>query len=157
MRTKTKSGSSLHRGKIFGSLLPLKCFAIYKLSQVVLERTEALFADLPLGIRHFVVLHALLSEGPCSQQELCEGLWIDRATMVLVVKDLIKQKYVQKKVSSTDKRCFTVATTAAGAAWAKKMHAKVWSLDTELTKGLDRESQALLGNMLVTMVTQASR
>jgi DNA-binding MarR family transcriptional regulator len=156
MRTKTKSASSLHRGKIFEALLPLKSFTIYKLSQIVLERTETLFAELPLGIRHFVVLQALLEEGPHSQQELCEGLWIDRATMVSVMKDLIKHKYAQKKVSATDKRCFTVAITPAGAKWVEKLRSKVWGLDDELTAGLDEKRCRLLAEILVAMVSKVS-
>lgn len=155
-RKATKSACSLHRGEIFDSVLDLKCFGIYKLSQVIFERSEAAFADSPLRIRHYLVLHVLQTQGPQSQQQLCEGLWIDRATMTAIIRDLVREHSVQKKVSKGDKRSFTIAITAEGRSCHKSLGRRVAQLEAELTAELPAKDSNFLQQILALLLRKFS-
>jgi DNA-binding MarR family transcriptional regulator len=144
--TPRKSANSMYRGQPSDAVMNLSGFMAYKMSQYVQESFEVYFEDVPVKARHFCVLRVLKTDGPLSQQQLCDALWIDRATMVGVIQHLVELEYLSKKAGENDKRCFIVSLTAKGQKFYEKYREGFERLDRKIFAGLsDAEIKQLRG------------
>jgi DNA-binding MarR family transcriptional regulator len=152
-----KSTCSMLRRQPSEAVMDLSAFMIYKLSQYVQERFEEFFAEMPVKARHFCVLRVLFVDGPMAQQQLCDALWIDRATMVGVIQLLIDNDLVKKKEHPEDKRSHLILLTAKGEKFYERHSEEFNKLDRNIFSGLQeseikqfkallRKSMAYLGN-----------
>jgi DNA-binding MarR family transcriptional regulator len=71
-------------------------------------------ADMPAGLRGYLVLAAAASGCANNQLELARRLGVDRSVMVGVLDDLEKAGLVARKPNPTDRRERTIAPTPAG-------------------------------------------
>jgi DNA-binding MarR family transcriptional regulator len=141
-----KSAFSMYRGQPSESVMSLSGFMVYKLSQYVQESFEEYFKDVPVKARHFCVLRVLSADGPMSQQQLCDALWIDRATMVGVIQQLVELEYLSKRNAAEDKRCYIVSITAKGEKFYQKHREGFEKLDQKIFGGAsDAEIKQLRG------------
>jgi DNA-binding MarR family transcriptional regulator len=118
-----RSASCVHRGRPPESLMAMSGFMMIKLGQYVQDESEKIFEGLGgpgMKVRHFGVLHVLISEGPSTQQFLCSGMWIDRGSMVGVIDVLEKNGLVQRKANPDDQRSHVLSVTAEG----RKFHSE---------------------------------
>jgi DNA-binding MarR family transcriptional regulator len=75
---------------------------------------ERALASLGLGVKEFGALSVLVEEGPLSQQRLGERQGIDRTTMVAVVDELERKRWVERRRNPQDRRAYSLHATPAG-------------------------------------------
>lgn len=144
-----KTTCSMFRGQPSEAAMNLSGFMVYKLAQYVQETFEEFFVDQPLAARHFLVLRVLTREGqPMTQQQLCNALWIDRATMVGVVQSLLDLEYLKKRENPEDKRSHLVSITAKGERYYERSAGAFEALDSKIFSGLQGDELKQLKAML---------
>jgi DNA-binding MarR family transcriptional regulator len=136
---KKKSDSSLTRGQPPECLMNLKGFMLYKLGQFAQESFEKLFEGLPVQARHLCVIRVLLKTGSQTQQQLCDSVWIDRATMVGVIQLLGKMGFVKKTTHPEDRRSFLISVTAKGEQFYEKHWPDFQKMEKNLFPSLSRK------------------
>ncbi|MBX2987438.1 MAG: MarR family transcriptional regulator [Bdellovibrionaceae bacterium] len=155
---KKKTAGSMVRGTLSPGLLGLKGFMIFKLGQFIQEKTENYFNEHKIKPRHYLVLALLREKGALSQQQLCEGLWIDRATMVGVIQKLTRLGFVRKRSHPGDKRAHLVSLTPKGTEFHAAHEAAFRQLDTEaFFPSLSKEDHAKLLAILQKSVKSLER
>lgn len=112
---------SIVRGRPPESLMQFTGFTMYKLAQHIFETTNQHLASNAIKGRSFCALHVLINDGPSTQQALCDGMWIDRATMVAVIDELENKGLVERQNDPSDRRVHRVSVTSQG----RKFHFKV--------------------------------
>ncbi|WP_329110620.1 MarR family winged helix-turn-helix transcriptional regulator [Micromonospora sp. NBC_01699] len=88
--------------------------ALCRTTTTVTKGSERHYADQPVNVAGHLVLGMLAVTGPCSQQELSEGLRIDRSVMVGCVDGLERAGLVSRERNATDRRAYDVTITATG-------------------------------------------
>ncbi|MFC0531498.1 MarR family winged helix-turn-helix transcriptional regulator [Phytohabitans kaempferiae] len=88
--------------------------ALCRTTTKVTKGSERHYTDRPVNVGGHLVLTMLAAVGPCSQQELSEGLRIDRSVMVGCVDGLERAGLVSRERNATDRRAYDVTITAAG-------------------------------------------
>lgn len=149
-----KVSSSLTRGSPSKSVAHMTGFMLYKMGQYVQESFERLFATMPIRARHFCVLRVLQSEGPRTQQNFCDGLWIDRATMVAVIQDLLELGFVRKRPHPEDRRCHLIELSPKGEKFYAANVRAFEELEGNLFPSLNAAEQKALKNILVKMMNE---
>jgi MarR family transcriptional regulator, transcriptional regulator for hemolysin len=71
--------------------------------------------------RYYTILYFLSSHDGCTQQEICNGLAVDKGAMVKVLDYLRKHGYVTRRVNPEDRREHIVRLTTKGKARAEKV------------------------------------
>jgi DNA-binding MarR family transcriptional regulator len=149
-----KSAGSMFRGQPSEAVMNLSGFMAYKMSQYVQESFEVYFGETPVKARHFCVMRVLSADGPLSQQQLCDALWIDRATMVGVIVLLVDNDMVSKRTADGDKRSFIISLTTRGEKFYQKYREGFEKLDRKIFAGLsDAEIKQLRGLLRKAMST----
>jgi DNA-binding MarR family transcriptional regulator len=80
------------------------------------ERFDTLLAARGVNTRHVSVLAVIDAEGPMSQRALGRRLRIDKSPMVLLVDDLERLGYAQRRRSDSDRRVQDIHLTRGGRA-----------------------------------------
>jgi len=75
---------------------------------------EPALASLGLGVKEYGALSVLAGEGTLSQQRLGERLRVDRTTMVAVVDELEKKRFVERQRDTNDRRAYALRATRNG-------------------------------------------
>lgn len=143
-----KPSCSLYRGEPSESAMNYSGFMVYKLAQYVQETFEEFFADQPVKARHFLVLRILAREGAMTQQQICNTLWIDRATMVGVIQALLDLDYLKKRDNPEDKRSHLVSITAKGERFYERHVQEFEALDSKIFSGFQGEEMKAFRHML---------
>lgn len=143
-----KSLCSVTRGRPSESVKDFSGFMIYKIAQYLQEEFDSFFTEFQIKGRHFVVLHVILRDGPMPQQQLCDGLWIDRATMVGVVQKLIRLGWVKKRAHPDDKRSCLLSATEKGEAFHKQHQDSFARLEKKLFPHLSGDEVMRLKDLL---------
>ena len=138
----------MYRGQPSESVMDFSGFMIYKISQYVQESFETFFAESPVKARHFCILRVLFKEGPMSQQQLCDALWIDRATMVGAIQLMIDLDYLKKRTHPEDKRCYMVSLTPKGEKFYEKHCEGFEALDNKIFSSLGETEMKQLKGLL---------
>ncbi|MBL0049115.1 MAG: MarR family transcriptional regulator [Bacteroidetes bacterium] len=81
------------------------------------------------------------SEGPCSQQYICDKLKIDKVSMVRIIDYLIKKKYVKKLLNPNDRRAYLVELTKKSISLLPEIHQAIDSVNKEALHGISKEKQ----------------
>jgi DNA-binding MarR family transcriptional regulator len=77
------------------------------------QATERL-EPLGLNVRMCGVLNLLRDQGPMTQHDIGQALFIDRTTMVEMVDELERQGIVRRERSPHDRRAYNIVLTASG-------------------------------------------
>ncbi|GII62794.1 MarR family transcriptional regulator [Sphaerisporangium krabiense] len=135
-------------------------------TSVLLSKADDLFSDIletavePFGLRakDFIVLAAIDSMGPQSQQQLARIHGIDRTTMVSVVDGLERLGLVQRARNPDDRRKYAIGLTGEGQALLHDELAPVMlnALDGFLAP-LDADERARLNTLLWRLVHDRDR
>ena len=112
---------SVVRGRPPESLMQFTGFTMYKLAQHIFETTNQHLSSNEIKGRSFCALHVLINDGPSTQQALCDGMWIDRATMVAVIDELENKGLVERQNDPSDRRVHRLSVTGKG----RKFHLRV--------------------------------
>ena len=113
-RPKSVSKTSVVRDLPPDTMLSMTGFVMYKLSQFMLEQTDQAFQKERMRGRHFCVLHILATDDAQTQQQLCDAMWVDRASMVGVIDRLQSLGFVERQTAPDDRRSHLVSITTRG-------------------------------------------
>jgi DNA-binding MarR family transcriptional regulator len=123
-------------------------------------RAYAAFQDAlaPLGLtpKSFGSLTVIVEEGPLSQAALGEILCIDRTTIVAVVDELERARYVERGRNSTDRRVHSLQATPAGRNALRAAERVAASVEQEVMGGLDSAEREQLAGLLARIAGYAS-
>lgn len=148
---------SVTRGKPPECMMDFSGFFLYKIAQYMQEEFDSFFKNLHIRGRHFVVLHVVIHEGPLAQQALCDGLWIDRATMVGVIQKLARLGLVKKRSHPQDKRSYLISATEKGQVFYRQHQENFARLEKKLfpqmTEQELEELKVLLRKSLLALVS----
>jgi DNA-binding MarR family transcriptional regulator len=96
------------------SLADLTGFLIVQAHFLARDRANEVFRDLPIEIRHYGVMVALDELGPTSQQALTNAMNVSATMVTQIVDDLERLGLLERRRNPTDRRSYTVTTTAEG-------------------------------------------
>lgn len=115
-------------------------------------RARALFqealAPLALTPKSFAVLTLIAERGPLSQAAAGETLLIDRTTMVAVIDELERSRYVERGRDAADRRVRSLKVTPAGEAALDAAEVVARRCHDELLGDLSESEQEQLRGLL---------
>jgi DNA-binding MarR family transcriptional regulator len=94
------------------------------------------------------VLATLNALGPLSQQELAEGLSVNRTVMVKLIDGLEARGFVERVRNPQDRRAYALHPTAAGLEYMAAMLPRMLSAEAELTASLSAGEHERLNALL---------
>ncbi len=118
------------------------------------DRFEALLEDRGVNTRHVSLLAVIDAEGPMSQRALGRRLHIDKSPMVLLVDDLERLGYAERRRSTSDRRVQDIHLTRAGRATLKHTMS-VAEVENDRTYGLLDEAERVALHDLLLRVASA--
>jgi DNA-binding MarR family transcriptional regulator len=119
---------------------------LLRLSKAVHKRsTEEL---LGMTVRQMLLLSYLRPMAPALQQQLCESMWMDQNNCVLLLNELEKMSYVERRRDPTDRRRHVVDITSAGLDALRRAELAQESLEDEVLAGLSGDERATLHSLL---------
>jgi len=114
-RARTAATAALSPREYFTRLVEARPdIALCRATTMVTRASERHYAQQGLSIGGHLVLGMLDAVGACSQQELSEGLRIDRSVMVGCVDGLERAGLVSRQRNPHDRRAYDVTITEAG-------------------------------------------
>jgi DNA-binding MarR family transcriptional regulator len=91
--------------------------------------------------RYFSVVLYLNDNGDCCQQEICNGLMIDKTAMVKVIDYLSKHGCVERKVNPRDRREHTITLSKKGEKLAKEILKTVKYIEQKAFAGISKNDE----------------
>jgi DNA-binding MarR family transcriptional regulator len=143
-----KKNQSLIRGELAASMLELTTFTIFKSGQYIEQKFAQLFDTPPLKVRHFAILRVLIHGEAQTQQELGEALWIDRATLTVLIKDLLRLKMIKRLSHAEDRRSYFLQVTPVGQRFYRKFVDQFTTLEAKIFPKLSARELTLVRSIL---------
>jgi DNA-binding MarR family transcriptional regulator len=103
---------------------------------------------LGMRLRQFMVLSFLERRAPSRQQELCETLMVDANNCVLLLNELEKLGWTERRRDTDDRRRHVVDLTDEGRAALKRAQKAQLALEEEMLAGLDPDERDQLNELL---------
>jgi DNA-binding MarR family transcriptional regulator len=103
---------------------------------------------LGMRLRQFVLLSYLRERAPTLQQELCEAMWIDPNNCVLLLNELEKVGFTERRRDPDDRRRHVVDITPAGRRALEHAERAQGSLEDEVLAALSPDERATLRRLL---------
>jgi len=118
-----------------------KAFILSKLYYGVLSKT---LEDLDVE-RYYSILHFIYNNSGCTQQHICNNLFIDKTAMVKVIDYLIEAEFVQRQKNPEDRREHFITLTKKGIKQTSEIVSSFAALDEEIFTGVsDKEKQTFI-------------
>lgn len=105
-----------------------------------------------LRLHHFAVLAGLSDLGPVCQQQLCDGLDIDKSHMVTFIDDLRERDFVVRERDIEDRRRYSLVITQSGKDMLANLHQAERECQQLLLAPLDQSQRQTLVDLLQTLV-----
>ena len=105
------------------SLLAYPTYLCTQVSKVAQRRLTDALAEHDLKPSHFAVLAAVAERGALTQQQLADGLDLDKSHLVAFIDHLEGRRLVARQRDTEDRRCQRVAATADGTRLLGELHA----------------------------------
>jgi DNA-binding MarR family transcriptional regulator len=127
---------------------------LFRLTRALLRRTQAALASDPelaeAGLRPIAVavLSTVEREGPMSQREISDALYIDPSDLVTMLDVLERAGYIERQKDTEDRRRNAVHVTAQGKHAKARAIEIVARVEDELLTGLTPAQRAELGSLL---------
>ncbi len=99
------------------------------------------------------VLEYLKDNGPSTQKEIADALYVSPASMAVSIKRLEKNGFVSRESDENDRRKNTVALTAQGLAALEKFYTICGELDDKVFHGIDERELQSFEETLKKMIT----
>lgn len=113
------------------------------------ERAAALHATSQgLGVGEHLVLKMLTAVGPCCQEELSNGLRIDRSVMVGCADRLEQAGFVNRERSAQDRRRYVITITRVGREALDRAESSIPGFLDETFGALTRDERDTLSELL---------
>lgn len=102
--------------------------------------------------KHFGCLAVVAEEGPLSQHALGERMRVDRTTIVAVVDELERRRFVARRRNPDDRRAYALEATAAGRRWLDRTAAGLAEAEERILGGLEVEEREELLRLLQKLI-----
>jgi DNA-binding MarR family transcriptional regulator len=121
-------------------------FRLNVLAQTVSERLSAIYASkFNLDIPQWRILANLASRGDMTAQDIARITYSHKSTVSRAVQELENRGLIARKVSSADKRSFTLALTSEGRRMFRQLLPLVLEFERKLMASIsDADARALL-------------
>ena len=121
-------------------------FRLNVLAQTVSERLSAIYASkFNLDIPQWRILANLASRGDMTAQDIARITYSHKSTVSRAVQELQNRGLIARKVSSADKRSFTLALTSEGRRMFRQLLPLVLEFERKLMASIsDADARALL-------------
>jgi DNA-binding MarR family transcriptional regulator len=121
-------------------------FRLNVLAQTVSERLSAIYATkFNLDIPQWRILANLASRGDMTAQDIARITYSHKSTVSRAVQELENRGLIARKVSSADKRSFTLALTSEGRRMFRQLLPLVLEFERKLMASIsDADARALL-------------
>ena len=121
-------------------------FRLNVLAQTVSERLSAIYASkFNLDIPQWRILANLASRGDMKAQDIARITYSHKSTVSRAVQELENRGLIARKVSSADKRSFTLALTSEGRRMFRQLLPLVLEFERKLMASIsDADARALL-------------
>ncbi len=104
---------------------------------------------------HLGILKLLKTSGPMSQIELGDALGFDKASMVKLIDQLEKVKYVTRKTQLQDRRVKKIQMTDKGVAITETCHQLKEQVEKEFFKSISASEIAELKRLVPKLIVQS--
>ncbi len=121
-------------------------FRLNVLAQTVSERLSAIYVSkFNLDIPQWRILANLASRGDMTAQDIARITYSHKSTVSRAVQELENRGFIARKVSSADKRSFTLALTIEGRRMFRQLLPLVLEFERKLMASIsDADARALL-------------
>ena len=136
--------------EIFGYLLS-------RATSLIREMTSDELAPFSLTPSNYRVLLILSQHESLSQQEICELVKVDKNTMVQIILNLVKKKWISKKRDSSDKRAFRISITSEGKEVLSDSTPAVKNAQLKFVKDLSQNELRNLKSYLLKLIMANSK
>ena len=75
---------------------------------------EAMLRPFDLGTTQWYILHQLVHHGPTAQRDLVQWLQVERSTLTVIVRSLVRKGWAEQSVDKADQRRKLLRITPAG-------------------------------------------
>lgn len=123
-------------------------FLINRTAQRIREMTEKTLKTLKITPKQYEIVATIHLEGSSSQRAVGEMLKIDQATMVLLIDDLEKKKFVVRGDHPKDRRYYLLHLTSSGKEVFKKAHKLVMEAEDKFLKPLSKMERQIFRKFL---------
>ena len=96
----------------------------------------------------WTVLSFLWQEDGVTQQKLCDATFKDKPSMTRLIDNLVKQDYVYRKASISDRRSNLIYLTQKGYSIKEKANIAVYNTTESALQGVNSENFAQVRNIL---------
>jgi DNA-binding MarR family transcriptional regulator len=103
---------------------------------------------LGMRLRQFMVLSYLSERSPSRQQDLCEALMLDANNCVLLLNELERAGWTQRRRDAEDRRRHVVELTAEGRQALERARRAQETLEDEMLAALDADEREQLAHLL---------
>jgi DNA-binding MarR family transcriptional regulator len=99
--------------------------------------------------RYYSVLLFLYRHNGCSQQTICDHLFIDKTAMVKVLDYLSKANYIERKVNPDDRRAHFIFLSKEGEKQTKQIIKSFRFIDEKSLQGLSEAEKKMFSRLLL--------
>lgn len=137
------------------TLRELTGYRLQRATGIAMMRYKAVFAQFGLRRTTFSCLSLIVETPGLRQSQLGEKLSIERPNLVGIVEDLNRRGFIEKSVSSEDRRAYSLRPTAEGLQLFRDAFAAVQELDHQITEGMTKQDRTAFHSMLEKLESNA--
>lgn len=123
-------------------------YLLHKSALLLVEDAEQALAEVGMRTRDFFVLAALASGPELSQQDLSRLLNLDPTTVVAVIDELERRKYVERRRNPEDRRRYILVLTGSGRQALTEADRVADRIESDFFGRLTADERRLLHSML---------
>jgi DNA-binding MarR family transcriptional regulator len=128
-------------------------WALGIVKQAYLGAASEVVADVPGGLRGFLVLATSGRGEPSSQVALAQHLGVNRTVMTYLLDDLERADLVERRPDPTDRRARRVVITERGRTLLRALQERLDRAEDEVLRALDEEERASLRSLMLRLAT----
>ena len=140
--------------KIHPALKASLGYCLFKSSALYRTRLEDAIKPLDMNVHHFALLSVLANDKSTNQNQMCDELGIDKASMVKLIDHIEKQKLVERVTCTDDRRVKFVHVTAKGLATLEKARKIRNSIEEKYLEPLTEAEKMTLRSILPRLIEQ---
>jgi DNA-binding MarR family transcriptional regulator len=144
--------------KIHPALQASLGYCLFKSSSIYRARLELAIKSLNLNVHHLALLSVLSNEkSSTNQNQMCDELGVDKASMVKLIDHIEKQKLVERVNCAEDRRVKFLHLTSKGLSTLAKARKIKQGVEAEYLKPLTPEEQSSFRSILPRLIQQGRK
>lgn len=129
-------------------------YCLFKGSSIYKAKLEDAIRILGINVHHLALLSVLSTDKSTNQNQMCDELGIDKASMVKLIDHIEKQKLVERVPCATDRRVKYLHVTPIGLSTLTKARKIRETIEEDFMKPLTDAEKATLRSVLPRLIEQ---